>query len=445
VQLRALKQILQRRFLVIAFCTAASIVVALLVISLMTPVYASTTGVRVSVRGDAVDYGSLVYAERIVNTYSQLAVSAPVLIELQQRLGMETSIVDLKKQVRIDTSANSELIYITFEAHDPMIAAAGANTLAEILVNASRSDSSGRNYPLIIVDPASVPDSPDRPQPIISIALALLAGLMGGLALTVLLESLDTRIFSVDQVEAITGQAVIGQIPRIGGRQTTLLRTNNSIEAESFRQLRTSLLAHIQGSPLQTFLVTSAEPREGKSTVTANLAVSIAQAGYKTVVVDGDMRLPRLHRFFDVPNELGLSTVIQNRDTLDRALQQTSISGLHILASGPVPDNPAELLASPFIRTVCEELSQRFDYVLWDTPALLAVADARILQPQVDGALLVVACRHTPEVALRAAWQFLNGANDGRVEVVVNYVERQRRYAYYQRTGKATQRRMDHA
>lgn len=446
LQILSLKQILQRRFPVIAFCLVAAVVGALLATMWMSPVYTSTTGIRIGLRSNAVDYGSLVYSERVVNTYSRLAVSIPVLIELQQRLGTENSIDDLKRQVRVDTSANSEIFYITFQASDPTIAVAGANALAEILLDFNRADSAGKAYPLTIVDPASVPDRPSRPQPVLNIVLALLAGSMGGLVLTVLLESLDTRIYSVDQVEAITGQVIIGEIPKMKGRQPGLLRNTNSIEAESFRQLRTTLLTQDAQNPrLQTFLITSAEPREGKSTIIANLAVSVAQAGYKTVVVDGDMRLPRLHNIFNVPNEIGLSNVIQNEVSFDQALQQTSTSGLHILTSGRVPDSPAELLASQRMDTVCEELCQQFDFVFWDTPALLAVTDARVLFPRVDGAMLVVARRRSPEGSLRAAWQILSSGNSRQLGVVVNYAERRRRYAYYQRMRRVPQRRTNHA
>lgn len=449
MQLRDLAYILQRRFLSIVLCPIVAACMTLLVTSQLTPLYRATAGLRIGVNANrAVDYGSLVYAERLTNTYAKLVVSSPVLTGLRQRLGVETPIEELRARITIDTSANSELIYITFESQDPAMAATGANTLAEILIDVSRAQTtgSGRGYPISLVDPATIPTESSFPRPLLNLALATVGGLLGGLTLAILVENFDTRIYSTAKTEAVTGQPILGRIPTIlGGRNIKSFQYNARPEGEALRQLRTGLLDLARASSVQTFLVTSAEPGEGKSTLALLLAISIAQTGRSVVLVDGDMRLPRLHTLLDIPNTSGLSKVLRDEESLDQALQPASTKGLYVLTSGPVPSDSAELLESKGLHSLCAQLRERFEFVLWDTPALLAVADARIALVELKGALLVVERRRATVEGVRSAWSYLHGASSGPFGVIVNRAERERRYAYYRRVRRATQRGADNA
>src|SRR5262249_30351273 len=151
--------------------------------------------------------------------------------------------------------------------------------------------------------------------------------------------------------------------------------------------LRTNLLTLDRDTPLRTLMVTSAEPGEGKSTIVANLAFALAQSGRKVIVVDTDLRLPTLHKIFDLPSRIGLSSILQRKITVDEGLRNSDIPGLQVLTSGPFPSDPAEWLGLPRMRTVVERLIQLSDVVLLDTPALLPVTDAAILAPLVDGVI----------------------------------------------------------
>ena len=172
--------------------------------------------------------------------------------------------------------------------------------------------------------------------------------------------------------------------------------------AEAYRRLRTNLEFASLDSSLRTLLVTSAGPDEGKSTTLSNLAVSIAQAGRRVILVDGDLRHPRLHELFGLDNRQGLTTVVSQAGG-DIPLQESGVNGLRVLAAGPLPDIPADLIASPAVETLIATLREQADIVLFDAPPVVTVTDAAVLASKVDGVLLVInAGRTRREYAQRA-------------------------------------------
>jgi capsular exopolysaccharide synthesis family protein len=184
-------------------------------------------------------------------------------------------------------------------------------------------------------------------------------------------------------------------------------------------------------------LVTSAEPQEGKTTIVANLAYTLAESGRQVVAVDCDLRRPRLHATLNLTNEIGLSSVLQQQATLDAALHLTEFPGLQVLSAGPSTPKPAELLGSRAMTDLIGELRQRFDLVLLDTPAIAAVTDAAILAPLVDGVLLVVRRAKAREEGVRAACQQLAGVGARPIGVVLNRARQEGSYYYYQYSKQA--------
>jgi capsular exopolysaccharide synthesis family protein len=265
------------------------------------------------------------------------------------------------------------------------------------------------------------------------IALGLVVGMMGGGGLAFLFENLDRRLHTTADIEAATGLPILGEIPtarrhKDGGFLVDTLRYD-----DVFRRLRTSILSVSQGVSPKIFLITSAEPNEGKSTIVASLGRSMAQAGYTTVIVDADLYRPTVHRFFDCPNEVGLSSVLAQSTTLSVALRESPFSGLMVLTSGPPIPHPAELLGSDTMSALLEQLKKRFDIVLLDTPAFLGVADSAMLAPVVDGVVVVARCSGVSEGSLQAVCQQLAQMQARPVGVVVNRVKRAvpRRYLKY--------------
>ncbi len=174
--------------------------------------------------------------------------------------------------------------------------------------------------------------------------------------------------------------------------------------------------------PLRTMLVTSSGAQEGKSTTAINLGVTMAQSGNRTLLVDTDMRRPRLHRAFGVPNDVGVSSLVVGEGTVEAAVKSTEVPGLFVLTCGPIPPNPAELLHTEAFRELLEGLAERFDRVILDSPPLSAVADAAVLATQVDGVVLVLKGGKTTRELARRAVRALDDVNAKLLGVILNAV-----------------------
>lgn len=261
-----------------------------------------------------------------------------------------------------------------------------------------------------VLDRALLPTSPVSPNFLKNVGTSLLAGLLLGLAAAFFASRLDRTVRSVEAVEGL-GVDVLGVIPHLfetrAKRETDarsgpkgvapeppsdliVIDAPMSPAAETFRMIRTNLAFMSQENPIRSCVVTSALPLEGKTTIAANLAVSLAQFGGKVLIVDSDLRRPRLQRVFELENTVGVTTLVAGEGSLPDTIHTTGIDGLSVLTSGPVPDNPSELLHSDAFGRLKDDLVARFDYVIFDSPPMGAVTDAAILAPQVDGVLLVV-------------------------------------------------------
>jgi protein-tyrosine kinase len=201
-------------------------------------------------------------------------------------------------------------------------------------------------------------------------------------------------------------------------------------------KVRSSLqFASVDGQ-MQSLLVTSAVPGEGKSTIAANLALVMAQKGLRVVLVDADMRSPRQHRIFELPNTTGLSSIIVGQTTIEDAAYVHPDSNLMIITSGPMPPNPAELLESSRARDLVEQLKASCDMVIFDSPPCTTMVDGSSLAAQVDGAILVVRAGHTPKMAVARACQVLRETGTRLLGTILNRVNAttdQYYYTYYYR------------
>jgi succinoglycan biosynthesis transport protein ExoP len=284
-----------------------------------------------------------------------------------------------------------------------------------------------------VFEPADLPEAPAIPRELLFAALGLMVGLTAGVGLAFLFENLDTTLQTTEQIETVTQLPTLGKVPSAKKPQQIAFFNSLSPQGEALRRLRTNVFALDHGTPLQSLLVTSAEPQAGKSTIVAGLCYAIAQSGRRVVAVDCDMRRPTLHRIFDVTNKIGLSSILLQQATLERAVQLSQIPSVQVLTSGPIPTNPAELLGSSQMTALIHELTQHFDLVLYDTPALASVIDAAVLAPLVDGVLLVVCRAHERGETVRATCQQLANVNVRPAGVVVNKARQDGSYGYYTR------------
>jgi capsular exopolysaccharide synthesis family protein len=259
-----------------------------------------------------------------------------------------------------------------------------------------------------------------------------------------LLENLRDTVRFPDQLLSRFGVASLGTVfewlpDEIGQSEIVLLDAPDSGYAEAFRQIRINIQFVTDNLSGNVILVSSPGPAEGKSTIITNLAVSIAQAGKRVVLVDGDMRRPSLHGFFDsVARESGLSNYlasidIDSRNALETVIHATGVEDAYLIPSGPSPPNPAELLGLPLMSGLLAELRDRFDVVLVDSPPLLLVADGSVIAPQVDGAILVVDGLKTRSYSLDTSLNTLRSSGVTVLGVIINRLKRSRigdRYRY---------------
>lgn len=290
---------------------------------------------------------------------------------------------------------------------------------------------------IVLTTPAQVPENPVRPRVLLNTLLAAIVGAMLALGAAFLIEYLDDTIKTPDEVRELTGLATLGAVVAMeentAQERLVPMHSPKSPATEAYRVLRTNLQFSSVDKPLRTLLVTSPGPGEGKSTTAANLAIVVAQAGKKVILVDADLRRPFVHRLFQVPNNVGLtSALLEPANGYKHALQETDVSGLRVLTTGHVPPNPAELLGSARMRELLGLLQQEADMVILDSPPVLAVADAAILSDAVDGTLLVVSAGETRIEMLLQALERLESVGSRPLGVVLNKLtERKSGYYYY--------------
>lgn len=283
-----------------------------------------------------------------------------------------------------------------------------------------------------IVQPADLPSAPSSPNHVRSGALALAVGVALGVGVVFLRERLDQRLRGRPDLEEQLAAPVLATVPKVKGwskrSRTELVSASDprSGPAEAYRTLRTNLQFIARGGDFRILSVTSPSLGEGKTTTVANLAVALAQTGKRVIAVSCDLRKPRLHRFFDLDNSNGVTTTLVGETALHLAIQRPGLDSLRVLASGPVPPNPAELLASEEMDALLDSLRASADFVIIDTPPLLAVADALVLAPKSDGVLVVVDAGTTTRGAVAHSREQLEQVGANIVGGVLNDYDPQR-------------------
>jgi len=311
-----------------------------------------------------------------------------------------------------------------------------------------------------VIDPAYPPKKPDSPRIPLNLSLALLLGLSLGIGAAFLQEHLDNSFKTAGEIERFLQLPALASVPAIESstngnghglyararhlandkhRSTSIVPSWNRIEgngqntplAEAFHELRTSVLLSTAKHPPRTLLVTSAKGGEGKTTVAANLAVSLAQLGEKVLLIDADLRRPSLHKFFGVANTSGLVNFLTGSPDWRSLLSQAAPNGLFVMPSGPVPPNPADLLSSEYMPLLIREATKEYKFVVLDSPPLLNLADSRVLATLVDGVILVVGGGITPRELVHRAYASAVDAGSHVLGATINFADAKSDYYSY--------------
>ena len=245
-----------------------------------------------------------------------------------------------------------------------------------------------------------------------------------GAAFAVWLDSIDNRMRNAADVEKILELPVIGLTPQLTGRSKALPKLTHiyplSAIAESYKILRTNVLFELRDHPFKTLMVATGRPGQGATTTICNLAIALAQIGKRIILIDADMRRPSLHNFFNVPNDAGLSTLLQNTENVTEAFQKTDVENLIVVPAGPQPLNPSELLGSDRMREVVDKLQDYCDLVLFDSPSTIVFSDGPMLASWIDAVLMVVSANQVSRGTEVKCRELLKKAKANIIGVVVN-------------------------
>lgn len=447
VELSDYLRILRKFWALIVALALAGLAVSALYSLTRTPEYSSSSKVFVSTQASdnlsELTQGNT-YSQQRVKTYVNL-VSTPIVLQpVIAVLELDMTAGQLAGQVSATSTADTTIIQITATNKDPVLAAELANTAAESLTNVvakiESSDDGGTSpVKLTRVQEANVPTSPGSPNVPLNLVMGTLVGLALGIGFAVLRTTLDTRIRNERDVESVTDLPLMGGIafdPKAKQRPLIVQADPKSPRAESFRSLRTNLQFLDVSDQPRSYVVTSSIQSEGKSTTAANLAIALSDAGHKVVIIDADLRRPKLATYFDLEGAVGLSDVLIRRATLDDTLQPWGRGTLSVLPAGAIPPNPSELLGSVVMQKLIRGLEQQFDYVLIDAPPLLPVTDGALLARHTGGALVVVAAGRTHRNQLKGALEALVHVNASIAGLVMTMVPTKGPDAYgYSRYG----------
>ncbi len=490
------------------------VVLAALAVSLTTtPLYSASAGLSYRTNDLAAQvsgYGLYVYdyeRDRTIESAVAAITSDTVLAEaVRMRLATQYPDSDYSGSVSVGTTEGSDLVTISAVSTDPNEAAAVANAYAEEFIiyrrNADREavaaareavrdqlslltpEQLESGYALMLqekdetlriletmqdgrfamLNSAVVPVRPFTPQTRRNLVLALVVGLVLGAGLAFLIEYLDKRVKDEKTLERVTGLPVLASVPAVGGKWKDTKRGtrsngvvgfegSSSLLLESFRTLRSSLQYFDVDRTLNSIVITSGLPQEGKSVTTVNLAVSLALSGHRVVILEADLRRPMMHQYLSLDNEAGLSTVLAAKTTLGKATQLVQMDvlvpakeriekdeggslslrkNLYCLPSGPLPPNPAELLGSAKMGQIIHDLKKTCDYLLIDTPPVLPVSDSLLIAPHADAVILTARLYSSTREELEEVRSLLSRAGVRVLGVVAGGIKKKRGY-YYRR------------
>jgi capsular exopolysaccharide synthesis family protein len=424
-------RIFRRNWLIIACSAVLGVLVGSMVSLLVNATYEAETKLFVAISSSGsvqeLQQGNT-FTQARVQSYVETVRTPAVLQPAIDSLGLSVSPAELASSVAATADLNTVIIAITAEDTSPVQAAAIAQSVGESLIKVVGEIESGETQgsspiKLTVVQPAVAPVEPASPNTRLNVVLGFLLGTLIGVAVAFLRNVLDTRVRGESDLRRVSQAPLLGGISFDTDAQKKPLLTQapaQSPRAESFRQIRTNLqFAHVSHKS-KAVLVTSSLPGEGKSTTATNLAIAIAQSGQSVVLVDADLRRPRVDEYLGLERNAGLTTALIGRADVEDLLQPWGADELYILTAGQIPPNPSELLGSDAMKQLITRLEQKFDAVIIDAPPLLPVTDAAVLAQQVGGVVLVIGSSKVRLPDLQKSLGNLEMVNADLLGVVIN-------------------------
>jgi len=297
-----------------------------------------------------------------------------------------------------------------------------------------------QNVRIWVVEKAKKPGAPVKPKKLMNVLLGLVVGLLGGVGLAFFFEYLDNTIKSPEEIEAKLGLPVLGIVPVMESTEENIeeiiMKDPQNVISESYKTLRTAIMLSSANRPPKNILITSMGPEEGKTVTSVNLSLTIARSGYSVLLIDGDLRKPRVHTIFGLNNLSGLSTFLAGATNDIETVFKQPATNLTVIPSGPPPPNPSELLGSSRMNELMRILNDRFDVIIWDSPPLMTVTDSLILSKILDGTIIVTRAGKTTYEVVRRGIRTMKGRRAGDMEshvlgIVINALDIKKSDYYY--------------
>ncbi|MFC7491476.1 MULTISPECIES: polysaccharide biosynthesis tyrosine autokinase [unclassified Knoellia] len=434
-------QILRRRWRTLTAVALVVVGLSALLTLMATPLYTSSTQFFVSTAGSQ-DSSQLAqggtFTQQRVKSYSELLKSPKLLDPVIARSGIDDKSGALAGKITATTPPDTVLIDVTVTDANPIkardIAQAIAETFPTVVSDLERvnADTVSPVKVTLLREPTEA-TAPVSPRPLRNLALGGVLGLLLGFGAAVLKQLLDTKLRTKEDVEGLTDTVVLGGIPfdADAAKHPLIIQADPLAgRAEAFRSLRTNLQFVDATNHPRVIVITSSIAGEGKSSTTANLALAMAESGASVCVVEGDLRRPRLLTYLGLEGSVGLTDVLIGRYDLDDVLQPFGAHSLTVLGAGATPPNPSELLGSTAMRTLLDDLRNRFDYVLIDGAPVLPVTDSTVLTRLADGAIVVAGSGIVSREQFGHALQTFETVSGTVLGIVLNRIPRQARGAY---------------
>ncbi|MGW5242045.1 polysaccharide biosynthesis tyrosine autokinase [Monashia sp. NPDC004114] len=377
-----------------------------------------------------------------LTTYLEVLTQPPVTDPLRAKLGLSPGYpLGLSGEV----SQNAPMMTITATGGDPQVIAQIANSVGPVLAEVSTAKkfspllaANDQSVQSETITPATPPGEPTSPNAKRNLLIGGLLGIAIGIGLALLTHTLDTKVRNEDDIKALSGRPILGDIPLVKTGKDGLLSLESDPHgrhAESIRRLRTNILFVDVTTGGHSFVVTSSVPGEGKTTTTINLALAMADAGSKVLLIDGDLRNPSVARTMGLDGSFGLTTLLLGHAEPDDVIQRWRQSSLFVLPAGPIPPNPSELLGSEPMEQLFGKLAHDYDFILVDSPPVVPVIDAVLINKLTHGLIMVVGAERTRKKDLASAVQSLETVDAPVAGFALNMVPASSstayRYGYY--------------
>ncbi|MEV1241454.1 polysaccharide biosynthesis tyrosine autokinase [Nonomuraea sp. NPDC049750] len=423
-------RLLRRNWLLLLVSLGIGISTAVVVTANTPPQYVATISMLVSGQDRE---GSLSTAYQAGMLSAQRVQSYATLLSSRRVVSQITTPEDIRRMqanISAEVVPGTVLLRATVTDTDPARAAQLANTLGarftQLIEQLERVNSTTRpTVKVTVVDQAEIPQTPVSPRPVVNLVVAVLIALVIAIGSLTLRDRLDTTIKTSDTLQQVSKSSTLGIIgyERDARRHPLIVRSGGrSSRSEAFRSLRTNLqFIGVDRQP-KSLVITSCLPNEGKSSTSSNLAITLAQAGWRVLLVDGDLRRPRIPTYLGIEGAVGLTDVLIGKAKLDEVIQPWGEPRLFVLPSGQIPPNPSELLGSRGMRQVIDQVMDDYDIVIVDAPPLLPVTDAATLSAICDGVLLVARYGKTRQEHIVRGTELLTSINARIVGTVMNFV-----------------------